>query len=337
MKLPFIVERPLLVFGIPSLVLLFSLFILFAGWTKSHPELYTGITYDIVLTVPVSLYFLSGRKLPKSLFAILVGIGILICWIVIPVEYQFHLSILRITVLPLLELISIIGLIRFTRKILKELRQSGNTTPDHLMIFRESGLTVTGNRFISQFLGTELAMLYYAFFIWKKRPYGKNEFSYHRDNGTIALLSAFAFLILIETAAVHLIIAQWSELTAWILTAMSFYSFLFLVAHIKAIIHRPHLIGTTEIQLRNGLFGTASIPYSRIAAIEITSNEPVTERKCIKRFFPFANKESHNVILHLHQSLEIESIYGITQSCDTLLLQIDNKSLFEAEIKKRCL
>lgn len=337
MKLPFIVERPLLVFGIPLLVLLFSLFILFSGWAASHPELYTGITYDIVLTVPVLLYILSGRKLPKSLFAILVGIGILICWIVIPVEYQSHLSVLRMTVLPLLELISFISLVLFTQKILRELRQSGNTTPDHLMIFRESGLTVTGSRFISQFLGTELAMFYYAFFIWKKRPYRKNEFSYHRDSGTIALLSAFAFLILIETTAVHLIIARWSELTAWILTALSLYSFLFLVAHIKAIIHRPHFVGTTEMVLRNGLFGTAHIPYNSIAAIEITSAEPETDGKHMKRFFPFANKENHNVIVHLHQSLEIESIYGITQYCDTLFLQIDNKSLFEAELKKRCL
>jgi hypothetical protein len=180
-------------------------------------------------------------------------------------------------------------------------------------------------------------MVYYAFFIWRKHPCKKNEFSYHRDSGTIALLSAFAFLILIETAAVHLIVARWSELTAWILTAMSLYSFIFLLAHIKATIHRPHVMGATEITLRNGLFGTASIPYNRIAAIEITSREPVAEGKHIRRFFPFGNKENHNVMIQLDQSLDIEGFFGTTQLCDVLLLQIDNKSLFEEEIKKRCL
>lgn len=328
MKLPFTTTRPWLVFGIPTAVLCTSLFILLSGWAKHNPMLYAGVTYDLVLTLPLSLYFLSGRKLPKMHFGLLVGFGMLICWLCIPVAHQFHLSLLRFTVIPLLELLTLVGLILFARNIRKELRKSGKTATDHLQLFKWSGQSVTGNKALAQFLGTELAMCYYALGLWRKRSVQSLEYTYYRDSGIVALLWALVFLVGIETAAVHLIVERYSVVAAWILTALSIYSVLFLLAHIKAVKHRPHSLEPDHLMLRNGMFGTAVIPYEAIASVELTSAEPAESTQTILRFVPFGGKENHSVVLQLKETVEVETIYGFRKKCDVLLLQIDDKHAF---------
>ena len=55
----------LLAILIPLTVFLTAVILTFTETVKQHPEVYSGVTYDLVLTTPILAFFLSKRRLPK--------------------------------------------------------------------------------------------------------------------------------------------------------------------------------------------------------------------------------------------------------------------------------
>lgn len=71
---------------------------------------------------------------------------------------------------------------------------------------------------------TEISVFYYGFIAWKKRILKANEFSCHKNSGTVSLLIAVIIIVGVETVSLHVLLLKWSETTAWISTALSVYS-----------------------------------------------------------------------------------------------------------------
>jgi hypothetical protein len=68
-----------------------------------------------------------------------------------------------------------------------------------------------------------------------------------------------------EAALVHLLVARWSVTVAWILTALSVYGAVWLVAVARSFSLRPVLLTGDELIVRAGLLWTVRIPRSQVA------------------------------------------------------------------------
>ena len=327
------VNRKILAFGIALFIFFFSIALALSKYASIHSELYTGITYDLILTVPLAFYFLSKGKMPKFIVGLFVSIGIITAYFVIPESEKFHFNLIRYVLLPVVELIIIGSIIYVTYKTINGAEKKLNDRIDYLTAFQDSGIKAFQNELFGKVFGAELAMVHYAFFNWKLKPYGDNEFSYHKKNGTVSLLAGILMIIVIETIGVHFLLAKWSTTTAWILTIISIYTFIMLFAHLKAIKRRPHKLYSDSLELKLGLFGTTKIPYQKIERIEFASKISNAEKSNSCQLTALGDMESFNTIIYLKDQIGCEFIYGIKRKHKTLLICIDDKENFEKKLK----
>ena len=75
-------------------------------------------------------------------------------------------------------------------------------------------------------------------------------------------------VIPVETLVVHLLVSQWSDVAAWVLTAGSLYATLWLVADCRASVLRPIAFKGSVLEIRSGMRFSADIPLERVAAYE---------------------------------------------------------------------
>lgn len=327
------VNKKILTFGIPLLVFCFSIALALSNYAVAHPEIYTGITYDLILTVPLVFYFLSKGKMSKFIVGLFVSIGILTAYFVIPESEKFHFNLIRYVLLPTIELTIIGSIIYVTYKTIYGTDKRSNDRIDYLTAFQDSGVKAFQNKLFGKLFGSELAMIHYAFFNWKSKPISESEFSYHKQNGTISLLAGILMVILIETVGVHFLLTKWSVITAWVLTILSLYTFIMLFAHLKAIIRRPHKLHSDSLELKLGLFGTTNIPFHKIEKIECTNKISDDIKKSACQFTALGDMESFNIVIELKDQIECEFIYGIKRKYKTLLVSIDDKEQFERKLK----
>jgi len=178
---------------------------------------------------------------------------------------------------------------------------------------------------------TEIAVFYYGFLYWKKRDLKENEFSYHKESGTIPLLIAIIFIVGIETVTFHILLLKWSNIAAWILTFLSIYSAIQIFGFLKSMFKRPISIENNKLYLRYGIMNEATIELKEIAAIEISSKDIELNKETQKLSFLGA-LESHNVIIRLKNENTLIGLYGIKKKFKVLALHVDNKVEFQNQI-----
>lgn len=332
MKAQFFLPRSMVAVVVSLAIILFSAILVFSGAAAAHPELYAGITYDLVIVSPLIFFLISRHQLPLPATGLCVAAGLLAAWFLIPSDYRFHLNLLRYAVLPFAELFIIFCVFRLIFRMLRSAKEVGKATgTDLLQVMIAAAQKVTGSPLVGRIIGSEMAMIGYAFGR-RQRETIENSFSYHEKSGTLALLLAFSFLILIEAAAIHLLVARSSVLWAWILTGLSLYSFVFLIAHIRAIVQRPHILKEEGVLLRNGMMGTLFVSYGNIASVSELGKDPAEEHL---RFYPMGGEEKHNVTLYFNKELTASMLYGFRRQVKAVTLQVDDAALFVKTVSDR--
>ncbi len=179
---------------------------------------------------------------------------------------------------------------------------------------------------------TEIAVFYYGFIYWKKRELKKNEFSYHKDTGTISLLIGIIIVIAIETVAFHFFLLRWSSTAAWILTFVSIYSGVQIFGFLKSIPKRPISIYNGKLFLRYGIMSEATIDLKDIDSIDLLLGDIEFDKET--RMLSFLGElESHNVVMHLKEENTLTGLYGIKRKFKNLVFHVDDV----IEFHNRCI
>ncbi len=163
------------------------------------------------------------------------------------------------------------------------------------------------------------------------RPIKENEFSYHKDSGTLSLLIAIIFIVAIETVVLHLLLVKWSSLSAWIFTFLSIYSGIQFFGFLKSMLKRPISIENDRLYLRYGIMKETTIDLKDIDSIEISSKDIALNKETRKLSF-LGELESHNVIISLKKENTLTGLYGIKRGFKILALHIDDKVAFKNRI-----
>lgn len=326
------IYKNLVIFGIPLLII--GLIILIAKspiFINNPNKLAIGITFDLLLTVPF-VYFLLIRKtkIPKTTVVPFLIFGMIICSIILPSEHQYYLNLFKTWAFPLIELLILSFVIYTFRKGVKRYQFNKKESFDFFTTLKNTCNEILPKGLVIPF-ATEVAVFYYGFIYWRKRELKKNEYSYHKESGTITLLIALIFIIAIETVVLHALLAKWSTIAAWILTFLSIYSGIQIFGFLKSMLKRPLLIKDKKLYLRYGIMNESTIDLNDIESIEVSSKEIEADRTTRRLSFLGA-LESHNIVIRLKKENTLTGLYGIKRTFKVLALYVDEKTEFVNQI-----
>jgi hypothetical protein len=216
-------------------------------------------------------------------------------------------------------------------KAIKRYKLKKSAQVDFFATLKETCYDILPKNLVIPFV-TEIAVFYYGFIYWKKRDLKENEFSYHRESGTVPLLVAIIFIVGIETFLFHFLLQKWNVTIAWILTFLSIYSGIQLFGFLKSMSRRPILIEKDKLYLRYGIMNETTIDLANIQSVEISSKDIELTSGTRKLSF-LGELESHNIIIRLKQENELTGLYGIKRKYMNLALHVDQKNKFANQIK----
>lgn len=327
-------QRNLITFGIPALIIALMVLITKISIFQLNPNyLAIGITFDLLFTVPF-LYFLLIRKsdIPKTTVVPFLILGVIISSAILPSENQQYLNRFKVWILPIIELSILSYVIYNVRKVIKDYKQKKEYSFDFFTTLKNTCYEMLPKNVVIPVV-TEIAVFYYGFIYWKKRELKENEFSYHKNSGTISLLIAIICIVTIETFVLHILLTKWSNLAAWILTFLSIYSGIQIFGFLKSMSKRPISIENNKLFIRYGIMTETTIDLKNIICIKISSKDIELDNETRKLSF-LGELESHNVIIHLKKEYELIGLYGVKRKYKNLAIYVDDKVDFKNHISK---
>lgn len=319
--------------AIPLAIFVFSYTL--SLYFEHAPEIVNALTLDFVITAPIC-YFLIIRKqnIPNFTVLPLAFLAIVVASVIFPSPHQVLISKLQVILIPLIEVCVLVLIIRKILEIVKNYRKIDSQNYDFYDTLVEAA-ELSLPRAIGKIAATEIAVLYFLFHPKGAKDSSDMQYSYHRKSGTILVLSTFVGIILIETFAFHILLASFNTAIAWILTGLSIYSSLQVVALMRSFGKRPIIIDDSarKIYLRYGFFTRAVLHIDGINKIQATARS-LSENEKMQKLSPFGAIDNHNLILHLDNNCKLHNIYGKDKNCSKLALFIDQKDSFIEDIMK---
>ncbi len=334
-QLTFSTKRNAFKFGLASFLIIgIGLLLVYNIAPPKQDMIATGFLLDLVVTIPVIYYLLIIRPLKRRLINLLLIFSICsgLAYLILPQhQRQYILELRKLTVLVELGLV-VYAVIKL-RKIKAFYKEIQRQMPDPAYNLRQSMLAVLGNIIPIRVLSSEIIILKYGLFFWKKRqefePSAKT-FTTYKDSSYPAIWGVLSFIIVIETFAMHLALNQWSTTAAWIMTFLSIYSLLFFIADFIAVIKRPVTIYKEQLILRTGIRWRIVTKKENILSVERVKNDIEADA-----FKGAVLKSSSNLLLKFQQPVTIERLYRASIETDQVLLSLDNPEQFIDELKNR--
>ena len=224
----FIIIIPLAIIGIILLLVKSSFYNLYPH------ELSKGITVDLLLLLPL-IYFLLIRKtkIPKITIVPFFILCTVLCTFILPEQNHIYLNLFKTWVIPVVELVVVVFVIVNVLRVIRNYKKKRESSSfDFFTILKETCTEILPKPAVWPTV-TEISIFYYGFFYWKKRKLRENEFSYHKESGSVSLLGVTIFIIVIETLVLHSILMKWNSIVAWIVTGLSIYSGLQILGFLK--------------------------------------------------------------------------------------------------------
>jgi hypothetical protein len=181
-------------------------------------------------------------------------------------------------------------------------------------------------------IATEAAVLYFALFAWKRKPFappGGRAFSYHRRNAYAALLYAVVGIAVVEMAAVDLIVRASHVTAANVLLVVDALAAIWLLGFARAVQLRPILLTSDALLIRNGLAARVDVPLAH-ATIEF--GRVRAPAKGTPRYLRAAMGQP-NALIALREPATLRRAYGGSRLIDRIGLVLDDPKGFETAWK----
>lgn len=192
---------------------------------------------------------------------------------------------------------------------------------------KESLAPLMGEGVLREVIFSELRMYYYCLFVWFRRPVLRDEvevFTYHRKSMIKVLLIFGLVMVIIDVTLIHWLIALFSQVWAWIVTALGIYTAIFVVAFYNSVRYGPHAIDGEHIHFRQGMTWEAKIHVSQLASIERCKSSGLTTSKPDKHAFKcIIGLDDPQLEVRLTEEVLIRGMYGMTQRINKIQLWVD--------------
>ena len=322
--------RPLLVFaalallvvGIEHMVVRLPTFAL-------HPALPWGVLFDVLVGLPLVFYWLVMRRyrLSPVVLGTVFSACLAVAYWLLPAPQWPQVPLFKL--LPIgLEGLTLFALATRGRRLVRAWQAAGATETQvlpRLRLAAEQGLGTAGVVLVA-----ELDMLRYAVLSWRERlpvmPLGTTAFSSHRESGFGAVLGVACFALLIESAALHLLVRLWSPTAAgWLLVADA-YTLLLFVAHGHAVRLQPTVLTNDALLVRVGFIWRVAVPRAALQTAELLRGDFATDAETINLARPLL--AAPNVMLTFAAPVAVTGPYGTRRTARRLALYLDQPQAF---------
>lgn len=299
------------------------------------PALARAALADLLITGPVLfLIFAYVRQLPLILVVPVANIGLELAMLTAPVDLHLWIHRAIWVSYPLMAVV----IARAAALGIRQLRLAypavaGIPDPrDRMGALLERSFGAAPS---TAMMASDLSFLRYA--IWPPRivHHGPGRFSGHLRSGLVPLLWAMVAIIVLETMVLHILVHLAAPVLAWILTALSLYSLMSLIGHIRALPRRYSTLEDRGVTLRAGLFGQCHIPYCQIAEVTpIAMGSRIPDGSV--QLGLLGSMEPHNILLQLHHPARILLTHGITREAHHIVMHVDDpKGFADAVLQMR--
>jgi hypothetical protein len=170
----------------------------------------------------------------------------------------------------------------------------------------------------------EVTLLAYGLGGWFVRA-PSSGFSIHRRRAWPALAAMLAFLVAVETLALHVILVRFSPLAAWIATASSLYALLWLAGDAHAVRLSRLRVTADRLRIETGLRWRVDIPRHDIAAVRPIDAAPAgQERDDVLR----ADLLWPNLLVELARPARAHGLFGRVREVTRITLSVDDPEAF---------
>lgn len=314
--------------GVLGLVLAIEHFVMGRPEFSQRPVVSAGVTFDLVVGLPLLFYFLVVRsyRLPLStLLAAFGGALALAYWLIPPAQQHFLgwagylASGLEVVTLSLA-----LGRVRRMMRAYQAAQQRGSDFLENLEAALQAGL----GRFAAPLLA-EVTLLRYALLGWWATPeVDQNDiaFSSYRESGFVALAAMGAFLLLVESSALHLLLYHWRPVAAWLWLAVDVYTLLLLLAHVQAVRLRPVLVSATSVTVRVGFIWRVVVPRTAVLNVSTLTDAPAPHAGLLNLARLLLMPP--NLLLTFTAPVVVIGSYGLRRTIMQLALHLDQPAAF---------
>jgi hypothetical protein len=172
----------------------------------------------------------------------------------------------------------------------------------------------------------EATLLWYAHRGWRLEPDAPAEamaFSGHRKSGYTGLIIGVLMVIGIEMLAVHLLVALWSVVAAWVITGLTAYCAIWIIGDLQAVRLRPSWVSGKFVCMRLGLRWTVTTPQHQILRIRMLGGS-----EKIAGALRLALPNAPRVLVELKAPATAIGAYGLRREVDAIELGLDDPAQF---------
>jgi hypothetical protein len=171
----------------------------------------------------------------------------------------------------------------------------------------------------------------YAIRAWTKPTPAENErrYSMHRHASHGTIIAVFLFLIFLDSAATHFVVAQHTVLVAWLLNASSVWLALYLVADAHAARLRPLELDGDGLVFSVGMRWRGFVPYAKMRSVS-TSKVHYRDKQTLRATVVGAGDLS----IELTEPLEAHGPFGLRKRATCLVLTVDRPAELAAALQR---
>lgn len=294
-----------------------------------------AITVDLVLTMPLIHFFLIKKtRIPWTTVVPIFIIGVVAGTYILPIEHQGLLALVKTYMIPIVELSVLTYVSTKVYKAIKGYKAARVESMDAYDAISQVCSDIAPNYTLAHLLSTELSMIYYLLFSWREKAPSRG-YTYHQKTGSVALLGALSFIIVVEVFVMHILLVRWSTVAAWILSILSIYSLLQVISLIRSIYLRPILIDGDALRLRYGFFRESTIDLEDIVEARPLARGAKMDDMEIVNFALLGEMETPNVLIECNRPQTILGPYTIKKESAYIALSVDSRDDFIKEINEK--
>ena len=284
---------------------------LFVARGNFRPEVRWGLAFDVAFTGPLLYFLLVARGNNKPIFSLVT------VWLVALLRATYvapGIAWTRPLIGAAVEIV-VISLVVIRVRRTRSSQQGG----DVLERLGAICLYVVGIPLAANVLATELAFLWYGLCSWRSEPQapeGSTTFPVHERSSAGMFFAVAAGMSIAEAVVVHLVVMRWSSTAAWVVTGLSVYGSVWLIALSRSFRLRPCYLQNRELVLRNGLLWTLRVPLDQIAAVSQTRSEEADLN------MPPATPP--NLQFDFSTPITVRKMYGIERRVRSLAVSVDD-------------
>jgi len=299
------------------------------------------ITISLTLFIPLFFYILLLRK--KYLKPITIAPVFILQYFyssfIIPDSKKEYLD-LFMYVAVIFEITLVVFILYKVARMIKNYKETNRDELHILDALRNGFVELFGESKFVDFAVKDLAIYYYAFLVWFKKPSINEElsFTYHK-NSDIKVFVIIALIIgMIEVVAVHILLSYWNTIIAWLITVLSIYGLVYLVGLYNSVRYSPIVIEDNHMVIRVGFQSSLKLDFENIKALEpigVNYEEKVKKEK----------KTTYNAIVlrtnlpqfevTLKKEVPQIGLFGIYKEISTVYIMVDNPRDFAKAVSSR--